>query len=94
MGGGRRGTAPGVPACRGWWRRMWPGGWGAGRGPARRVHPTTRTDGNALFMVNMVEHLVQQGWWCGGRGDGRCGKTLRPGGESARGVAAVAGAAH
>ena len=54
-----------------------------------------RTEGNALFMVNIVEHLVQQGWWSGSAGQW----TLRDGAEatlaqSAGGVAAVADAAH
>ena len=36
-----------------------------------------RTEGNALFLVNIVEHLVQQGWWSGVRGPGRCGRGAR-----------------
>src|SRR5262245_10133490 len=36
-----------------------------------------RTDGNALFMVNLVEHLVQQDLLVRRGGSGRCGKTRR-----------------
>jgi predicted ATPase len=36
-----------------------------------------RTDGNALFMVNMLEHLVQQGEVVRRGGSGRCGKRRR-----------------
>ena len=36
-----------------------------------------RTEGNALFLVTMVEHLVQQGWVVGARGSGRCGRGAR-----------------
>ena len=43
------------------WRRMWPGGWGGRWRPPSRRSSMQRTDGNALFMVNIVEHLVQQG---------------------------------
>ena len=89
VAGAGRGTPPGVPPCR---RGGGVCGWAAGRAVAAPlaafVH--ARTDGNALFMVNMVEHLVQQ-LWCGGRGSGRCGKR---GDGASRGVATVAAAAH
>ena len=77
------------------WRRMWRGGWGGRWPPPSRRSSIARTDGNALFMVNIVEHLVQQGLLVRRAGqwtlrDGERGA----GGESAGGVAAVAAAAH
>ena len=40
---------------------MWPGGWGAAVAAPLSAVVHERTEGNALFMVNIVEHLVQQG---------------------------------
>ena len=68
------GVEPGVPPRPRRWRRMWLGGWAGRRRPlAAFVH--ARTDGNALFMVNLVEHLVQQDLLVRREGSGRCGKT-------------------
>jgi len=56
---------------------MWPAGWGAGRGtPHCFIH--ARTEGNALFMVNIVEHLVQRRLVTQRMGEW----TLRPGAEA------------
>ena len=38
-----------------------PGGWGGRWRAASRRSCIERTEGNALFLVNIVEHLVQQG---------------------------------
>ena len=52
-----------------------------------------RTDGNALFMVNLVEHLVQQDLLVRREGQWTL-RDRRGDGEPPRGVATVAAAAH
>ena len=72
-------------------------GWALGGpvAPALAAFVHERTDGNALFMVNIVEHLVQQGLVVRREGEW----TLRRGprsevSESTRAVAAITAAAH
>ena len=66
---------------------MWPGAWAGRSAAALAAFVHERTEGNALFMVNIVEHLVQQGLVvrqagavdAAGRGRGHHGAVCRRG---------------